>query len=91
MTVAEDVIPKLPHGVRLKEDKVRGRWVLLAPERVIEPDDIAVEIIKRCDGSATLGAVIDDLARTFEADRATVANDVKTVVAFLSERRMIDL
>jgi pyrroloquinoline quinone biosynthesis protein D len=91
MTVAEDVIPKLPHGVRLKEDKVRGRWVLLAPERVIEPDDIAVEIIKRCDGSATLGSVIDDLARTFEADRATVANDVKTVVAFLSERRMIDL
>jgi pyrroloquinoline quinone biosynthesis protein D len=91
MSLAEDVIPKLPHGVRLKEDKVRGRWVLLAPERVIEPDDIAVEIIKRCDGSATLGAVIDDLARTFEADRATVAEDVKTVVAFLSERRMIDL
>jgi pyrroloquinoline quinone biosynthesis protein D len=91
MSLAEDVIPKLPHGVRLREDKVRGRWVLLAPERVIEPDDIAVEIIKRCDGSATLGAVIDDLARTFEADRATVANDVKTVVAFLSERRMIDL
>jgi len=91
MSVAEDVIPKLPHGVRLKEDKVRGRWVLLAPERVIEPDDIAVEIIKRCDGSATLGAVIDDLAKTFDADRVTVAHDVKTVVAFLSERRMIDL
>lgn len=91
MSVTEEAVPKLPHGVRLKEDKVRGRWVLLAPERVIEPDDIAVEIIKRCDGSATLGAVIDDLAKAFEADRATVANDVKTVVAFLSERRMIDL
>ena len=91
MTIPEDAIPKLPHGVRLKEDKVRSRWVLLAPERVLEPDDIAVEIIKRCDGSRTLGAVIDDLAKTFEADRATIATDVKNILAFLSERRMIDL
>jgi coenzyme PQQ biosynthesis protein PqqD len=91
MTMGEDVIPKLPHGVRLKEDKVRSRWVLLAPERVLEPDDIAVEIIKRCDGSRTLGAVIDDLASTFKADRSTVAADVRSILAFLSERRMIDL
>ncbi len=91
MTIAEDTVPKLPHGVRLKEDKVRSRWVLLAPERVLEPDDIAVEIIKRCDGSRPLSAIIDDLSETFEADRATVATDVKNILAFLSERRMIDL
>jgi pyrroloquinoline quinone biosynthesis protein D len=84
MSITEDAVPKLPHGVRLKEDKVRSRWVLLAPERVLEPDDIAVEIIKRCDGSRTLGAVIDDLAKTFEADRATIATDVKNILAFLS-------
>lgn len=91
MNIPETIIPRLPHGVRLKEDKVRNRWVLLAPERVLEPDDIAVEIIRRCDGSATLGGVIDDLARTFSADRETVASDVKSILAFLSERRMVDL
>jgi coenzyme PQQ biosynthesis protein PqqD len=91
MTVNEDVVPRLPHGVRLKEDTVRNRWVLLAPERVLEPDEIAVEIIKRCDGARTLGAIIDDLASTFEADRTTVAGDVQTILDFLAERRMIEL
>jgi pyrroloquinoline quinone biosynthesis protein D len=91
MTISEEVVPRLPHGVRLKEDKVRGRWVLLAPERVLEPDSIAVEIIKRCDGSRTLAAVIDDLATAFAADRGVVASDVKSILAFLSERRMVDL
>lgn len=91
MTITEETIPKLPHGVRLKEDKVRQRWVLLAPERILEPDDIAVEIIKRCDGQASFGAIVDDLARSFEADRETVARDVETILSFLSERRMVDL
>jgi coenzyme PQQ biosynthesis protein PqqD len=88
--LAEDCGPRLPHGVRLKHDKVRARWVLLAPERVLEPDEIAVEILKRCNGADKLGAIADDLAKTFEADRATVVNDVKTIVAFLAERRMIE-
>ncbi len=91
MTITEETIPKLPHGVRLKEDKVRQRWVLLAPERILEPDDIAVEIIRRCDGQASFGAIVDDLARSFEADRETVARDVETILSFLSERRMVDL
>jgi len=30
--------PRLPRGVRLREDRVRGRWVLLAPERIFEID-----------------------------------------------------
>lgn len=88
--ISEDSVPKLPHGVRLKHDKVRARWVLLAPERVLEPDDIAVEILKRCNGADRLGAIADDLAKTFEADRTTVVNDVKTIIAFLAERRMIE-
>ncbi len=32
--IADDARPRLPRGVRLREDKVRDRWVLLAPERV---------------------------------------------------------
>lgn len=88
--ITEDSVPRLPHGVRLKHDKVRSRWVLLAPERVLEPDDIAVEILKRCNGQDRLGAIADDLARGFEADRETVVKDVKAIVAFLLERRMIE-
>lgn len=88
--ITEDSVPRLPHGVRLKHDTVRARWVLLAPERVLEPDDIAVEILKRCNGTDRLGTIADDLARAFEADRGTVVKDVTAIVAFLAERRMIE-
>ena len=61
-------IPRLPSGVRLHEDKVRGSWTLLGPERVFQLDDISVEILKRCTGDAALGAIEQDLAETFDAE-----------------------
>ena len=35
-------------------NEAQGGWVLLAPERVFKADAIAVEILKRCTGEATL-------------------------------------
>ena len=54
--VQETSVPSLPRGVKLRFDKARDAWVLLAPERVFMPDQIAVEILKRCDGQASLSA-----------------------------------
>jgi coenzyme PQQ biosynthesis protein PqqD len=51
--------------VRLVHNEAQGGWVLLAPERVFKADTIAVEIVKRCTGEATLAAIVDDLATTF--------------------------
>ncbi len=84
-------VPRLPRGVRLKYDKTRAEWLLLAPERVIKADAIAVEILKRCDGTATLGAIVDDLARQFSADRTRIESDVKALLAELAAKRMVDL
>ena len=72
--------PRLPRGVRLKYDETRGEWLLLAPERVIKADAIAVEILKRCDGTATFAAIVDDLAQQFSADRARVEADVRALL-----------
>jgi pyrroloquinoline quinone biosynthesis protein D len=83
--------PRLPRGVRLKHDETRGEWLLLAPERVIKANPIAVEILKRCDGIATLDAIVDDLAATFNADRARVAQDVHALLGDLANKRMVDL
>ena len=62
-----DVRPRLPRGARLAHNEAQGGWVLLAPERVFKADVIAVEIIKRCDGKATLGEIVDDLAAAYSA------------------------
>jgi len=83
--------PCLPRGVRLKYDETRSEWLLLAPERVIKTDAIAVEILKRCDGTATFAAIVDDLAQHFSADRARVEADVSALLGELAAKRMVDL
>ena len=89
--IAADIKPRLPRGVRLKYDGARNEWVLLAPERVIKADAIAAEILKRCDGTSTLAAIVDDLAACFSADRARVDADVRTLLSELAAKRMVDL
>ncbi len=83
--------PRLPRGVRLKYDETRGEWLLLAPERVIKADSVAVEILKRCDGTATFAAIVDDLAAQFCADRTRVETDVRALLKELAAKRMVDL
>ena len=89
--IADDAKPRLPRGVRLKHDDTRNEWLLLAPERVIKTDAIAVEILKRCDGVATLSEIIDGLAEQFKVDRGRVATDVRAMLGELTAKRMVDL
>ena len=83
--------PRLPKGVRLRHDEARGEWLLLAPERVLRPDAVAVEILKRCNGERTIGAIVDDLAATFVAERALIDRDVRSLLGELAAKRVLDL
>ena len=89
----QDIVwkPRLARGVRLKYDEIRGEWLLLAPERVIKANAIAVEILQRCDGTATFAAIVDDLAAQFSAGRARVETDVRALLEELAAKRMVDL
>jgi coenzyme PQQ biosynthesis protein PqqD len=82
--------PRLARGVRLKYDEIRGEWLLLAPERVIKADAVAVEILQRCDGTAAFGAIVDDLAAQFSAPRARIETDVRALLEELAAKRMVD-
>jgi pyrroloquinoline quinone biosynthesis protein D len=88
-TVTEDSVPRLPRHVKFRFDQARDAWVVLAPEKVFIPDEIAVEILKRCNGSTTLRDIIDDLAKTFEAERDVVATDVVTLLQDLADKGII--
>ena len=61
----------LPRHAKLKFDETRQVWVILAPERVLAPDEIAVEVLKLCDGVRSVADMIDLLAAKYAADRAT--------------------
>ena len=86
---SEALVPKFATGVRLKYDEVRSCWVLLAPERVMIPDETALEILRRCDGKASLGAIIDELAAGYDADRQVIAEDVCRMVDELAEKGIL--
>jgi len=83
--------PRLPRGVRLKHDEVRGEWLLLAPERVLKIDAIARAIIERCDGARTIDEIVGDLASIYTADRARIDKDVRAMLASLVEKKLVDL
>jgi pyrroloquinoline quinone biosynthesis protein D len=89
--IPPEAIPRLPRGVRLRHDESRGQWTLLAPERVLQLDAIAAEILKRCTGQASLAAIVDDLATTFSADRARIDTDVRAMLAALADKKVLDL
>jgi pyrroloquinoline quinone biosynthesis protein D len=89
--VSEDAKPRLPRGVRLMHNEAQGGWVLAAPERVFKADAIAVEILKRCTGEATLAAIVDDLAATFKAPRERILTDVTALLRGLADKRLLEL
>ncbi|WP_193368298.1 pyrroloquinoline quinone biosynthesis peptide chaperone PqqD [Pelagibius marinus] len=88
-TITEDSVPGLPVGVKLRFDKQRDQWVILAPERLFVLDSIALEIVKRCDGKASVGEIVNDLAGTFEAPRDVILKDVGALLQDLADKRIL--
>ncbi|MBB5942456.1 MULTISPECIES: pyrroloquinoline quinone biosynthesis peptide chaperone PqqD [Xanthomonas] len=81
--------PRLAAGVRLQHDRARAQWVLLAPERVIELDEIAHAIVSRCDGNRSLATIAAELAAEFEAEPDEVARDVCELAQQLHAKRLL--
>jgi pyrroloquinoline quinone biosynthesis protein D len=82
-------VPLFARGHRLRQDKVRGRWVILAPERVFEPDEIAVEVLLLVDGVRTEDEIVDRLAEKFTAPREAIATDVSALLDDLRARQVL--
>ena len=89
ISVSEASRPVLPRHARLKFDETRQRWVILAPERVLAPDEIAVEVLQLCDGVRSVAAMIDQLAEKYTADRAAISIDVVAMLQDLADKGFI--
>lgn len=85
-----DVV-KIPRGVRLRKDKARGGWVLLAPERVFQLDPVAREVLSRVDGERDIGAIVDELAAAFAAPRERILGDVRAMLADLILKQVLEV
>ena len=87
----DDAVPSLPKGVELRFDPAEKAWTVSVPARVVTPDDIAIEVLKRCDGRTPVAAIVDELTQAFSASSDQVAADVDAMLQDLVEQGMIQI
>jgi pyrroloquinoline quinone biosynthesis protein D len=85
MAVSLQSVPKLARGVYLRLDETRGRWVLLVPERVLAPDEIAVEVLQLCDGERSVAGMVELLAAKYAARAEEIGTDVIDMLQDLAD------
>jgi len=89
MSVTGASVPRLGRGMKLREDKARGQWVVLGPERMFVPDEIALEVLRLVDGSRSVDAIVEDLAARFAAPRDEIMADVSALLDDLAAKGVV--
>jgi pyrroloquinoline quinone biosynthesis protein D len=86
-TIGLDSAPQLRRGVRLTYDKTRETHVLLFPEGVLVPNKTAADVLKLCDGVATVAEITAQLGKQYDGVRA---EDVQNILTRLEDRRVVE-
>ena len=63
-TLTSATRPSVSHGFRLQWEPVQDCHVLLYPEGMVKLNGSAGEIMKRCDGAASIAAIAADIEQT---------------------------
>ena len=86
LIVSQGTRPYLLAYMKLRHDAGRGRWILLAPERVLTPDQTAVAVLKLCDGKRTLEEIVEALAKEYSAPADVIRADVLDLLQGLADK-----
>jgi pyrroloquinoline quinone biosynthesis protein D len=89
LIVDQQTRPYMPSYLKLRHDAGRGRWVLLAPERILTPDQTAVAVLKLCDGKTTVEDIAKALATEYSAPVEVIRADVQELLQGLADKGYI--
>ena len=81
--------PAVGRGFRLQWEPTQNAHVLLYPEGMIKLNGSAGEILKRCNGAATIADITADLERAFAA--GDLSEDVMRFVAMAVEKKWLQI
>jgi pyrroloquinoline quinone biosynthesis protein D len=81
--------PALDRRFRLQWEAAQGAHVLLFPEGMIKLNASAGEILKRCDGRASIADITADLERTFET--TGLGGDVMAFLALAADKKWVSV
>jgi pyrroloquinoline quinone biosynthesis protein D len=87
VVVSESSVLSLAPHIVFRFDETRKSWIIMAPERLMLPDEQAVEILQLVDGTAGVAAIIDSLAQRYtQAPRELIAKDVAAMLQDLADK-----
>jgi len=90
LIVSAETILKLPRHAKLRFDKAHDKWIILAPERVFELDEVAYEVISRCDGERSIEQVVDSLSEKFDqVSSDVIRTDVTSMLQNLADKGFV--
>jgi pyrroloquinoline quinone biosynthesis protein D len=82
-------MPHIGRGFRLQWEPAQSCHVLLYPEGMVKLNQSAGEILKRCDGTKSLAAIVSDLEQAFSAQG--LEKDVLAFVEIAQQQRWLEL
>jgi pyrroloquinoline quinone biosynthesis protein D len=86
LIVTGGTVLRFPPHVKFRFDETRQRWVVLAPERLLLPDENSLEILQLLDGARNVDGIVDSLAKKFDAPRDVIATDVAALLQDLADK-----
>jgi pyrroloquinoline quinone biosynthesis protein D len=87
--IAASSRPALGRGFRLQWEAAQNAHVLLFPEGMIKLNASAGEIMKRCDGQATIAEITADLEQTFGT--SGLSGDVMAFVVMARDKQWLSV
>jgi len=86
VVIGADSVPAFPRHVKLHFNKQREQWVILAPERLLVPDETSIEILRMCDGAASVESIVGKLVEKYNAPHEVIMKDVTLMLQDLADK-----
>jgi len=84
--------PRLARRARLRWDERERRYLLLYPERGLLLNDVGAAIVKRCDGTRSVAAIVASLVAEFGGTPPeAIERDTLAFLAELETRRLVEV
>jgi coenzyme PQQ biosynthesis protein PqqD len=81
--------PVLASKARLRFDRKSSRYMLLYPERGLVLNPTAADVLQRCDGERTVGAIVAELAERYGQAPPAVEREVMEFLQTMADRGLV--
>lgn len=85
LTITRASRPVLRPYMKFRYDSARDRWVILGPERILTPNEQAVEVLRLCDGGRSVAEIVEKLALMYDAQPDVIASHIIPLLQGLAD------